>query len=94
MSRGEIQRIGFRVKDTAGNTNILSILQGGHAYGRGGKSVELAYYTIDSESEMTIMSFVRLSQLSDVITDIISGDTPEEIQMKYDTDFERESPSR
>jgi|TARA_R100000084_G_scaffold33730_1_gene13334 hypothetical protein len=89
-----IQRIGFRVKDTAGNTNILSILQGGAAYGRGGKSVELAYYTIDSDDEMTIMSFVSLRQLRNVITDIISGDTPEEVQMKYDTDFERETPSR
>ena len=48
--RDNIQRIVFRVSDTAGNKNILSIVQGGSSYGSSGKTVEVAYYTIDSES--------------------------------------------
>jgi hypothetical protein len=86
--RDNIQRIVFRVSDTAGNKNILSIVQGGSSYGSSGKTVEVAYYTIDSESFPDVISFVTLRELAEIISDVTRGATPDEIEEKYTKNFD------
>ena len=94
MSKIDPQRIRFRVGDGTDLPYVLSIVQGGYSNGRPGFSVEVAYYDPNEElSEMAVMSFLELSELRNVITDIVEGDTPAEIQRKYDDNFETEYPS-
>jgi hypothetical protein len=90
---GGIQRIRFRVGDGTDFPYILSIIQGGSSYGRPGFSVEASYYALDGELFPDVMSSLSLVELRNLITDIIEGDTPDEIRRKYDDNFETEYPS-
>jgi hypothetical protein len=92
MSREDTQRINFMVEDRAGNKNILSIIQGGMSYGRGGRTVEVAYYTINMGSDdlprfPDVISFVDLVELENIVRDVLSLATPDEIEEKYVKNF-------
>tara|TARA_R100001463_G_C3422907_1_gene210483 strand:+ start:162 stop:446 length:285 start_codon:yes stop_codon:yes gene_type:complete len=93
MSRREIQRIRFRVGEGKDLRYVFSMIQGGSSYGKPGFSVEVAYYELDGELFPDVMSFLSLEELRNVITDILEGDTPDEIRRKYDENFEEEYPS-
>tara|TARA_Y100000401_G_C8203965_1_gene165021 strand:+ start:243 stop:530 length:288 start_codon:yes stop_codon:yes gene_type:complete len=89
------ERIRFRAGEKPELPYVLSIIQGGQSDGRPGFSVEVSYYDPDEAlSDMAIMSFVTLEELRNVITDIVEGDTPDEIRKKYKTNFDREYLSR
>ena len=75
------QRIGFRVKDTAGNKNTLSIIQD-----RIGGTVEVAYY--NAENFPRVIEFVKLKELQNIISDVTRGATPDEIEEKYVENFD------
>ncbi len=84
----KVQRINFRVTDETGNKNVLSIIQGSATYGIAGRSVEVAYYTIDGEKFPDVVSYVDFVELENILRDIRLGATPDKIEQKYVKDLE------